>query len=133
MIALAITGAIADSMVGWPAAFYLYGAFGIGWTVLWGFIGADSPAKHGRLSEEERQYNEGGVPRNDEELPTPWRSILTSVPFIAILVAHCGQNWGFWTLLTEIPSYMNDIMKYKISDVSCDTLSLFGGNQLSTE
>ncbi|KAJ3645132.1 hypothetical protein Zmor_022819 [Zophobas morio] len=93
----------------------------------------DSPAKHGRLSEEERQYNEGGVPRNDEELPTPWRSILTSVPIIAILVAHCGQNWSFWTLLTAIPSYMNDIMKYKISDISCDSLSLFGGNQLSTE
>ncbi|KAJ3645136.1 hypothetical protein Zmor_022822 [Zophobas morio] len=119
VIALPITGVIAESSVGWPTAFYVYGGLGIAWTVLWVLVGADSPAKHGRISEEERRYIEGTTSTEEkEELPTPWKSILTSTPFLAILIAHCGQNWGFWTLLTEIPSYMSGIMKYKISDNS---------------
>jgi MFS family permease len=120
VISLPVTGVIANSSIGWPTAFYLYGGLGIGWSVLWALLGADSPTKHGRISEEERQYIEGGNTSGEEkkELPTPWWSIVTSMPFIAILVTHCGQNWGFWTLLTEIPSYMSDIMKYDIKDVS---------------
>jgi MFS family permease len=120
VISLPVTGVIANSSIGWPTAFYLYGGLGIGWSVLWALLGADSPTKHGRISEEERQYIEGGNTSGEEkkELPTPWLSIVTSMPFIAILVTHCGQNWGFWTLLTEIPSYMSDIMKYDIKDVS---------------
>ncbi|KAJ8931055.1 hypothetical protein NQ314_016084, partial [Rhamnusium bicolor] len=47
--------------------------------------------------------------------PTPWKAIFTSLPFWAILVAHCGQNWGFWTLFTEIPSYMQNILNFNIA------------------
>jgi MFS family permease len=121
VISLPVTGVIANSSTGWPTAFYLYGGLGIGWSVLWALLGADSPAKHGRISDEEREYIKGGGNTSDEdkkELPTPWLSIATSMPFIAIFVTHCGQNWGFWTLMTEIPSYMSDIMKYDIKDVS---------------
>ena len=118
VIALPVTGAIADSSVGWPTAFYVYGGMGITWTILWALIGADSPAKHGRVSEKEKRYIEGTVGSEGKELPTPWLKIFKSLPFIAIFVTHCGQNWGFWTLLTEIPSYMSGIMKYDISDVS---------------
>ncbi|RZB39599.1 inorganic phosphate cotransporter [Asbolus verrucosus] len=120
VIALPVTGVISSSSVGWPVAFYLYGGLGIGWSILWGLMGADSPAKHGGISDEEKQYIEGGIVSEEEkkELPTPWTSIFTSMPFIAILVAHCGQNWGFWTLLTEIPSYMDNIMEYNIKDNS---------------
>jgi MFS family permease len=121
VISLPVTGVIANSSIGWPTAFYLYGGLGIGWSVLWALLGADSPAKHGRISDEEKEYIKGGGNTTDgeqKELPTPWLSIATSMPFIAIFVTHCGQNWGFWTLMTEIPSYMSDIMKYDIKDNS---------------
>lgn len=48
---------------------------------------------------------------------TPWKSIFTSVPFLALLVTHMGQNWGFWTLLTQIPTYMSSILKMDIKSV----------------
>jgi MFS family permease len=105
VISLPVTGVIANSSIGWPTAFYLYGGLGIGWSVLWALLGADSPAKHGRISDEEKEYIKGGGNTTDgeqKELPTPWLSIATSI----------------WTLMTEIPSYMSDIMKYDIKDVS---------------
>jgi hypothetical protein len=49
--------------------------------------------------------------------PIPWRSILTSIPVWSILVAHCCQNWGFYTLLTELPTYMKQILHYDIKTV----------------
>nr|XP_032517374.1 putative inorganic phosphate cotransporter [Danaus plexippus plexippus] len=44
------------------------------------------------------------------KMPTPWKAIFTSLPFISLILTHCGQNWGFWTLMTEIPSYMKQVL-----------------------
>lgn len=118
VVSLPVTGEISDSSVGWPVAFYLYGGLGMAWVVVWAFFGADSPEKIFRISEEEKRYIENTTQAEEKkEIKTPWRSIVTSLPFFAILVAHSGQNWGFWTLLTEIPSYMSSIMKYDIKNV----------------
>ncbi|PSN41741.1 hypothetical protein C0J52_16921, partial [Blattella germanica] len=41
------------------------------------------------------------------KLVAPFLEIFTSLPMWALIIAHSGQNWGFWTLLTEMPTYMN--------------------------
>lgn len=33
---------------------------------------------------------------------------------MALIVAHCAHNWGFWTILTEIPSYMKSVLHFNI-------------------
>lgn len=53
-----------------------------------------------------------------QKLRTPWKEILTSLPMWALIIVHCGQNWGFWLLLTEIPTYMSEVLGYDIKDVS---------------
>jgi hypothetical protein len=55
---------------------------------------------------------------NLQKRQTPWIDIFTSLPMWAVVIAHCGQNWGFWTLLTEMPSYMNSILKFDLKSVS---------------
>lgn len=50
-------------------------------------------------------------------MPTPWGKIWGSLPMWSLLVAHCGHNWGFWTLLTEMPTYMNDILLFDLKSV----------------
>ena len=52
-----------------------------------------------------------------QPLPIPWKGILTSMPFYAILAAHVAQNWGFYTLLTEMPTYLQNILHYPIKEV----------------
>lgn len=48
----------------------------------------------------------------------PWRSIITSRPLWAIVVAHFSYNWTFYTLLTLLPTYMNDVLGFSIQQVS---------------
>ena len=42
------------------------------------------------------------------------RAIFSTTAFWALIVAHCGQNWGFYTLLTEIPTYLKNIQHFSL-------------------
>ncbi|KOB69179.1 Sodium-dependent phosphate transporter [Operophtera brumata] len=106
-----ISGFIADSW-GWPAIFYVNGICGAIWTIFYIILGSDSPQKSKMISVEERLYIQTSLGQVGEQkkLITPWKSIWTSLPFISLIVVHCGQNWGFWTLMTEMPSYMKQVL-----------------------
>ncbi|XP_045447866.1 putative inorganic phosphate cotransporter [Melitaea cinxia] len=109
---LIAAGFIANSW-GWQAVFYSTGALGALWTVCYVFLGSDSPRNSRMIGENERNYIEkslGHAGNVQKKMQTPWKSILTSLPFISLIVVHCGQNWGFWTLMTEIPSYMRQVL-----------------------
>jgi hypothetical protein len=45
-------------------------------------------------------------------------SIVKSLPFWAILMAHMGQNYGYETLMTELPSFMKQVLHFNLKDVS---------------
>ena len=47
----------------------------------------------------------------------PWGKILLSMPVWAIIVSHTSNNWGFYTLLTELPTYFSDILGFDIKNV----------------
>lgn len=65
VLALPITGWLSESYAGWPAAFYLYGALGLLWTVAYFFLGSESPAQHQTISNEERYYIEQSLGHED--------------------------------------------------------------------
>ncbi|KAK9887949.1 hypothetical protein WA026_000247 [Henosepilachna vigintioctopunctata] len=117
-VSMVITGAISDTKLGWPYVFYLYGIFGFVWAAFYTWLGCNSPAEHKSISFEERKYIEQTTEiTNVEEnkMPTPWKDIFTSLPFWAVIISHFGNNWGFWTLLTEMPSFMSKVLNYDIS------------------
>ncbi|KAJ8946322.1 hypothetical protein NQ318_004211 [Aromia moschata] len=120
VLGMTITGGISASKAGWPVSFYFYGGLGIAWTIAFFLLGANNPASHGKVTREEREYIEAGIIAGDKKgsIKTPWKEIFTSLPFLSILVAHCGMNWGYWTLLTEIPSYLEQILGFKIASNS---------------
>ncbi|KAL1509306.1 hypothetical protein ABEB36_004068 [Hypothenemus hampei] len=111
VLAIAITGVIAASSYGWPLVFYGNGILGFLWVVIFIFVGYDSPANHPWISEAEKQYA-------DAPYKTPWKSIMTSLPVWALLVSQTGNNYCFWTLLTQIPTYMNYVMHFNIKSNS---------------
>ncbi|KAJ8980970.1 hypothetical protein NQ317_013424 [Molorchus minor] len=119
ILALSTTGIISSSWVGWPFAFYLFGGFGLKWIVLWLIFGADSPSSHKSIGAGERIYIESSLAQDcSMVIPTPWKPILKSLPFWAITVAFIGANWGSSVLLTEIPTYLDKILEYKIKSDS---------------
>lgn len=108
-------------MGGWPLAFYIFGVLGIIWFIFWLCLVYDTPNSHPRISPAERTYIERAVKRPDDELldpaeesVVPWRSIITSGPLWAILLTQCGQSWAFYTQLTELPTYMDNILHMDI-------------------
>ena len=48
----------------------------------------------------------------------PLRDIFTSIPVYAIIIGHCCQGWGFYTLLTEMPTYLYQILHFDIKEVN---------------
>ncbi|XP_015524856.1 putative inorganic phosphate cotransporter isoform X1 [Neodiprion pinetum] len=117
VIGLPVSGLLAASSAGWPSIFYLVGAITIVWSVVFFIWGSDSPARHRSIKPAEKDYIETSLGQVDVQTQhsTPWIKIITSVPVWSLIIVHCGQNWGYWTLLTEMPSYMNHILGFDIS------------------
>ncbi len=91
VIALPLTGLLIRNH-GWPAPFYLFGAIGIAWALLWfmlikGGAGVAPDASAGRAA-------------------IPWKSILSSAPVWAIVITNSCFNWSFYLLLAWLPSYL---------------------------
>ncbi|XP_034476546.1 putative inorganic phosphate cotransporter isoform X2 [Drosophila innubila] len=118
IVMLATSGLLASSAWGWPSIFYVSGACGILWVVAYYIWGASSPQDSKSISAEEikliemSQANEsaGNSQQPNNRQPTPWLSFLYSGPFLALTAVHAASAWGYWTLLTQIPSYMNSIL-----------------------
>lgn len=47
--------------------------------------------------------------------------VLTSLPFLAILVAHTCSNWGWYMMLIELPFYMKQVLKFNIKENALGT------------
>lgn len=120
VLSMFVSGIIAASPIGWPGISYVSFAVGIIWCILWLILAANSPTESKFISERERDYIENSKNALKEEkttpttpaksIPVPWKAILTSLPFWALLVARTAHSWGFSTLQAEIPSYMNGVL-----------------------
>ena len=42
-----------------------------------------------------------------QALVIPWKAILTSLPVWATVIAHFAENWGFYTMLTQLPTFLS--------------------------
>ncbi|KAB7505360.1 putative inorganic phosphate cotransporter [Armadillidium nasatum] len=114
-----LAGLMCDSsfMDGWPMAFYVFGGLGLVWCFFWMILIHESPSTHPRISPEEKLYINSSLRTNKayfKKMPLPFKEIITSVPFWAILAAHVCQNWGYYFLLTELPTYMKNILHFDI-------------------
>lgn len=113
------SGILSASRWGWPSVFYVAGVTCLGWAALWLVFGASTPGSSRWISKEEQKYIESNAASdelNSHGTPVPWKRVWTSLPFWAILFAHCGQSLGFWTLLTELPSYMSNVLNVNIKN-----------------
>ncbi|XP_049852948.1 sialin-like [Schistocerca gregaria] len=101
---------------GWPAAFYSTGGLGIVWFVAWMFLTYDTPAKHPRISEDEREYIATSLGKTivKRKPPIPWGKILTSKAFMMCVIAHWSINCGQFTLLTHAPIFFKYIYGWDV-------------------
>lgn len=122
VMSMLMAGQLAGTL-GWESVFYVMGALSCIWLVLWFWLIQDSPSKQHLISAEERTLittSLGGETNSHgdavQKPPTPWKSILTSGAFLAILIAHTCNNWGWYMLLIELPFYMKQVLKFNIKE-----------------
>ncbi|CAG4958814.1 unnamed protein product [Parnassius apollo] len=103
---------------GWPGIFYVFGIVGLVWTTIWWLVVKESPEKDPHISAAELKYiqdSRGTQFVEGSKIRHPWRAMLTSGPVWAIVMAHFSENWGFYTLLTFLPTFMQDVFKFETS------------------
>lgn len=44
----------------------------------------------------------------------PWGKVFTSLSVYALIFAHFGQNFGYFMLLTELPTYLKEALHFDI-------------------
>ncbi|XP_067625391.1 putative inorganic phosphate cotransporter [Eurosta solidaginis] len=120
VIALASSGLIASSSIGWPGISYVAAAICLTWCALWIVFASDNPTVSKFITPQECKYIERSLERSADfhknKIPVPWRAIFTSMPFLAFLVGRCGEAWGFTTLQSQIPFYMHGVLHMEIKE-----------------
>ncbi|XP_069671569.1 vesicular glutamate transporter 2-like isoform X2 [Periplaneta americana] len=118
VISLPLSGMLAQ-YVGWPYIFYLFGVLALIWCLLWWYIVAETPQGDRRITDAELEYIRSSIgpsANHIKNVDPPWKRFLTSLPVWAIMIAHFSENWGFYTLLTELPTFMKDVLKFDLKD-----------------
>ena len=101
---------------GWPSIFYIFGSLCILWSVLFYVICGDSPENHCFISEAEKNYilQQLSKVTVNKSQRTPWLKILTSKACIAIYVGHFCSNFCIYLFLTQLPTFLKDVLKFDI-------------------
>uniref|UniRef100_H2YWW5 Major facilitator superfamily (MFS) profile domain-containing protein n=1 Tax=Ciona savignyi TaxID=51511 RepID=H2YWW5_CIOSA len=117
---------------GWPSVFYVMGIIGLCWVVLWVMFAFDSPAKHPRISERERRYIEQSIGTSyQKDMPKiPWKGIFMSPIFWGLFIGHFCSNYGHYNLLTNLPSYIDQVFGLSIKDVLTENCITYWRNGL---
>lgn len=116
VISLAASGILA-STVGWESVFYVFGAIGCAWSVLWLIFVRSTPADDKFISKSERRFIEICLEKESRNpiKKIPWCAIITSPAVWAILVAQFAESWGFLTLHTQLPLFLNDVLHFDVA------------------
>lgn len=139
----AMSGILLESYE-WGSVFYFFGVFGIVWSIF--FVSAcaiiksmittnpsspikkqavlvyNSPDVHPWVSDREKEYlhkalgTVEGQTRTAEQKAIPWRHVLKSPAVLSLIIAQIGHNWGFFIMVTDLPKYMNDVLKFSIKE-----------------
>ncbi|EDW67516.1 sialin [Drosophila virilis] len=114
VIAMPSSGMLA-ARYGWASVFYVFGAIGVVWLILWLLFVRAGPELDRFCSKEECEYIQKSIGYvGAKKIKHPWKAFFTSMPFYAIIASHFSENWGFYTLLTQLPSFLKDTLNFDL-------------------
>ena len=105
-----------DLWSGWPLGFYGNGLLAIIWYIVWCFVVFDSPDTHPRISECEKQFIKNNSQVDESKSHAiPWKGMLTSLPFYAILVAGFCSIFMNYGMMSCLPQYLSNVLNFDIA------------------
>lgn len=102
---------------GWKFGFYIPAIMTFVIVFFWYVLVADSPADHPRISKQEVEYiqNSLGDSVSKAKRFPPLCSVLSSIPFLALMILHYGSLWGLYFLQTAAPMFMTEALNFNLS------------------
>ncbi|GAB2224139.1 hypothetical protein Droror1_Dr00004887 [Drosera rotundifolia] len=101
---------------GWPSVFYSFGSLGSIWLAFWLSKAHSSPDEDPDLSRQEKRFIlEGSVSKKPVTV-IPWKLILSKAPVWALIISHFCHNWGTFIILTWMPTYYNQVLKFNLME-----------------
>jgi ACS family sodium-dependent inorganic phosphate cotransporter len=102
---------------GWAAIFYIFGALGLMWYALWRYEATDSPADHPRIAATELSLIRESTSPSAAKEPIPWKLLLSKKPVWAIIINHFCSDWGFYVILSWLPTYFHQALNIRLADI----------------
>ncbi|XP_066308770.1 probable anion transporter 1, chloroplastic [Miscanthus floridulus] len=101
---------------GWPSVFYSFGSLGAVWVTTWATKAYSSPLEDPGISAAEKKLISSQSTAGEPVKTIPWRLILSKPPVWALIVSHFCHNWGTFILLTWMPTYYNQVLKFDLME-----------------
>eukprot|EP01084_Bolivina_argentea_P294640 507025_1 len=124
---------------GWPNVFYFFAITSILWWILWILFMSNSPFNDKCITQRElilfkqdkKENNKisfsisndkqnkimdsnNKIIEDNIDDSIPWKQLLTHKVAICLYITHFCYNWSFYTLLTELPTYLNKELGYNL-------------------
>ncbi|XP_059615194.1 vesicular glutamate transporter 2-like [Phlebotomus argentipes] len=116
IIAAMLLSGIMGVSWGWESIFYSFGSFGCLWYLAWLFIVRANPEVDPLIKEAEKQFILSSIGDRSQvkNIKHPWKDIFTSMAVWAAVVAGFTFSWGSYTLLTQLPMFLNDTLNFNL-------------------
>ncbi|XP_021816246.1 sodium-dependent phosphate transport protein 1, chloroplastic isoform X1 [Prunus avium] len=101
---------------GWPSVFYSFGSLGTVWFAVWISKAHSSPLEDPELRPAEKKLILSSSVSKEPVKEIPWKLILSKAPVWALIVSHFCHNWGTFILLTWMPTYYNQVLKFNLTE-----------------
>ncbi|KAK4359513.1 hypothetical protein RND71_021742 [Anisodus tanguticus] len=101
---------------GWPSVFFSFGSLGTVWFALWLSKAYSSPLDDPELRPEEKKLILSSCVSKEPVKSIPWKLILSKPPVWALIVSHFCHNWGTFILLTWMPTYYHQVLKFNLTE-----------------
>jgi sugar phosphate permease len=122
--------------LGWRSVFYICGAAGVLWSVLWYVAYRNLPEEHGMVNRAELEHirgvdEKGNVKQavmEEKAANVPWATLLRSPNMWAIMCAYFTYVYCLWIFLSWLPSYLVEFRHFTLLKVGIfASLPLFAG------
>ena len=92
--------------MGWRTAFYILGAVGVVWALVWLLFYRNHPSQMRGISREEMEEAPVMKAQVTEKLRIPWRQFFSSKQFWLILSMYFFYAFGSWFFFSWFPTFM---------------------------
>jgi MFS family permease len=114
---------------GWRGVFYIFGALGVAWSLVFWVVYRDRPEQHPAITGTELALALDGTPSTARErTPTPWRALFSSRTTWGLIIGSAAYTYCIFFYTTWLPTYLIEHHGVSIAQMGVlASLPLFAG------